>query len=424
MVSKRIDIENLAVGMYVVGLDKSWLLSPFLFHRRYIKHRDEITLLKQYGIRQVTIDPTRGHDVAQPESATPKTVEVSPDMRQPSDDIGQESASRCEAEVPQTDVPGTSALDVSQAVFVEAMVTVQGIFEGVKTGGRIDNEATRKVVRSLLDNILHRRDALMNLIRTRQFDWDRYTHAISVCVFSLIVGQYHGFDSQQLECLGIGALLHDVGEMRLPRNLLHKSGVYTLQERRLMQEHPRLGVAILSQSADTPQEALRIVAEHHEHCDGSGYPARLRRPDIGPLSQIVGIAEVYEGMLSCRRGRPGLLPEQAIKRLYQCGLQGQFDLSWVELTIRCLGIYPVGSLVELNTGEVGIVTAVNPVNALRPTVTIILDSTRRPYPMARVLQFLESEPHEPQRAILRALDPVEEKLDITAYLQKPMESTS
>ena len=263
----------------------------------------------------------------------------------------------------------------------EAITAVQSIFEGVKTGTPISSAVVQETVQTLIAQILHRHDALLSLIHIRQYDTNLFAHAVDICVFALVVGKYQGFDKQRLEHLGIGALLHDVGYLRLPRNLLRKQGVYTTQERRLMQQHPRLGVMILAQTDTLHEDVQRIVLEHHERVDGGGYPARLRSLEMSPLSEIVGIVDTYDALLSVREDRPPLPPHQAMQELYKYGLQGQHDRRLVERVIQCLGIYPAGSLVELNTGERGIVTAVNPENVLRPCVKILWDASQQLYPV-------------------------------------------
>jgi putative nucleotidyltransferase with HDIG domain len=323
---------------------------------------------------------------------------------------------------PPADLPehGSLAQDlvVARAVRDEAMTTVASIFEGVRTGTPIPGAAVKHVVGTLIDSLLRRHDALMSLIHTRRFEANLFQHAINVCVLALVIGERQRLDRQQLESLGIGALLHDVGELRLPQNLLRKSGVYTEAERRLMQQHPRLGAVILAQSDDIPEVARRIVAEHHERLDGSGYPLGLQGNDICPLSQIVGIADVYDAMFSTRGWRPPLSPVQAVKELYQYGHTGQFDLGLVETAIRCLGIYPVGSVVELSTGERGVVVGVNPADALRPVVQVIWDAARQPYPTPLVVHLSAAGTETPARTIRRVLDAAKEQLDVASYLEE------
>jgi HD-GYP domain-containing protein (c-di-GMP phosphodiesterase class II) len=406
LATKQIPIEALAVGMYVVALDRPWPEHGELSKKHRIECLEDIGFFKVRGIRWVTIDPTLGTDIAGDTTAPDVHARAGVQEHTPASQIeASQNLGNLERE-----------LVLARTVQTEAMAAMESIFEGVKTGAPIDSAAVKQTVYTLLNDTLRSHDPLIGLIHMRQYDANLFAHAVHVCVFALIVGRSQGFSKPQLEYLGVGALLHDLGKLRLPRNLLRKQGVYTAQERRLIQRHPQLGVAILVQSHDIHEESRRIVLEHHERYNGSGYPAGLKELEISPLSEIVAIADMYDAMLSSREGRPPLPPAQAIQELYKYGLQGQCDRRWVERVIRCLGIYPVGSLVELNTGERGIVVQVHPADALRPAVKIVWDSAQQPY--ARPLFVDLAAPHAevPARTILRALDPSKENLQVTTYL--------
>lgn len=409
MFMKQIPVDALTVGMYVVALDRPWSELAGLTIKHRIDCPEDIAQLKQHGVLRVTIDSS----LSLPSPASPPT-------HSPADF----SVSFQPAPPPTgPNKPGVLAVGMlekelakARTVRTEAMTAVQSIFEGVKTGVPISNSAVKETVQTLIVQIIHGHDALLCLSHIRQYDTNLFAHAVDVGVFALVVGKYQGFDKVRLEQLGIGALLHDLGYLRLPRNLLRKQGVYSAQERRLMQQHPRLGVAILAQAGDIHPEVQRIVLEHHERIDGSGYPAGLRSLAISPMSEIVGVVDAYEAMLSCREGRPPLLPTQAIKELYKYGMQGHYDRRWVERIIQCLGVYPVGSLVELSTGERGIVTKVNPDDTLKPSVKIIWDALQQPYPTPFIVNLATPEAREPERRILRALDPHQEHVDVATHL--------
>jgi HD-GYP domain-containing protein (c-di-GMP phosphodiesterase class II) len=391
MTVKKIPIDALSVGMYVVELDRPWPKCAHIINKHRIETQADIVLLKEYDVRHVTIDPTLGSDVTE----KPMEKTTSRELH----NLAQELA-------------------LARKTRTEAMTALQGIFEGVKTGAPIKSTEVKHTVRDLMDTILRRHEPLVSLIHMQRYHAELFARAVNVCAFALVIGKFQGYDKAKLERLGIGALLHDVGELRLPRNLLQKQGTFTEQERRLIQQHPRLGAAILAQTDGVHEESRRIVLEHHERIDGTGYPSGLRGLEISPLSEIVGIVDLYDAMLSSREGRPPLPPVEAIKQLYQYSLKGVIDRLWAERVILCLGIYPVGSLVELSTGERGIVTAANPVDALRPTVMVIWAPSRQSYPKPMIVDLAAPQEHEPERTILRALDPAKENVDIAVYLEE------
>jgi HD-GYP domain-containing protein (c-di-GMP phosphodiesterase class II) len=401
--TKQISIDDLVVGMYLVGLDQPWLQSPFLLHRRRIGHQEEIARLKAYGIRQVTIDPTRGLDLVETQA---RTAEGKSEPER--DSIPHHTCDR-------PLVSPMSNLALARAVHSEATTAVQSLFEGAKTGAPLQSAVAQEVVHRLMDTVLSQPDVLAGLIHMRQFEVNLYAHVINVCVFALMLGTMQGLDQAGLVCLGMGALLHDLGQVYLPQNLVRKPGIYTAQEHRLMQAHPYLGATLLSRTPHMPEDACRIVAEHHERLDGSGYPQGLRGAGLSPLSQIVAIADVYETMLGSRAGRPPLLPAQAVKELYQQGRAQQFDMGLVEKMVRCLGIYPVGSLIELNTGERGMVMAVNRQKALQPVVRILWDQAHQRYATPVTVDLAVPDSEAPLRTICEALDPTAEGYDIATY---------
>jgi HD-GYP domain-containing protein (c-di-GMP phosphodiesterase class II) len=402
MATKQIPVDALSPGMYVVGLDRPWHDSITLIPQR-IEGPAIILKLKEYGVRYVTIDPTLGKDVNTTEGDALPTP--------------QKERLRSGGQRVQKFAGLEEDLGRAQMVRTEAMTMVESIFEGVKTGAPINSVTVKRTVTTLMDIILHNYDPFLSVLHMRQYDANLFVHAVNVCAFALIIGKSQGFDKPRLECLGVGALLHDVGKLRLPRNLFRKQGAYTPQERQLIQQHPLLGATILAEAQDIREESRRIVLEHHERIDGSGYPAGRHGLEISPLSEIVSIVDIYDAMLSGREGRPVLPPTQAIRELYKYGLKGHCDRGWIERTIRCLGIYPIGSLVELSTGERGVVVQVNPLDALRPTVKIVWNPTGQAYPVPVMLDLSMPRTLEQEQTIVRALDPIKEHVNIAPYLE-------
>lgn len=395
MLVKKIPIDSLSIGMYVVSLNIEWPNEGLYKHQHLIECNDQIDFFKTIGVQYVIIDPSLGKDMVMKEAT---------------------------GSIANTE-PLTDDLSAARMVRSEAITTLQSVFEGIKTGSCIDNEAVKKTVASLLNILLYQHETMLSLIHMQGHNGDMFAHAVNVCAFSLIVGKSQGYAIHQLEKLGGGALLHDIGELRLPRNLLSKRGIYDEPERRLVQQHPLLGVNILSESDGIHEDSLRIVGEHHERIDGSGYPAGLIGANISPFSEIVGIVDLYDAMLSSREGRPPLLPAQAIKELYRISLAGSVDRYWTQCIIRCLGIYPVGSVVELDTGEVAIVIATNANEALRPTVRIIYDAVHEigPTPPCDI-DLADDSRQTTERVIVRVLDPGQLDIDVQGYLDKVVET--
>ena len=406
---KRIPLKQLKPGMYLVGVDKSWLDTPFFINKRRIKGGEEIALLKQYGINEVVIDTKRGDDV---KIAPPATIP------EPPPDIPQDTSPTLPDE--PHDIPSLAnelpELPKAKEVRTEAVKKVEAIFESTKSGAPVDTQAAKSVVTDLLDSILRCSDASLILLQAQQFDDHLFTHEVDVCTTSLVVAKEQELDESQFIPLGMGALLHDVGKMYLPRNLYLKRDFYTDHEEKLMQAHSRLGAAVLAKTGNIPEEVQRIVAEHHELINGTGYPAGLKEGQISLLSQIVAINDAYHNILRGHVGQPRPSPTQALRELYRRGVEGHFDQMWVEGTIRSLGIYPVGTLVELNTGEVGVVISTNREEQLKPTVRLILKSEQEPYDPPFVVNLFTPPSGAPERVIEQAADPAKWNINVTQYL--------
>ncbi len=407
---KRIPLAQLQRGMYVVELDQPWLKTPFISHSRHIKNGDEIELLAKHGIREVVIDLERSVD-----AETPKPPPAPEPIVEENGSIPESTAAtRARLRDERILRPLNHELSVARGIHKEALAAAQSVFDGVGRGSRLNSPAAKQTVTDLLGSVTRSPEAHLLLIQMRRFQNDLFTHAVNVCVLSLVVGTLEGFAKEVYE-LGLGALLHDIGQVRLPRNLLRKNDSFTDQERRLVEQHPALGAAVLEQEESVPTAARRIVMEHHERLNGTGYPQKLGGENISPLSQIVAITDAYDAMII---GRNGILrrPIDVLRQLYLDANAGAFSRDLIEKVIRSLGVYPVGSLVELNTGERGIVLAANRSDTLRPTIRLILSRDGLPLLRGPILSLAEEKSVAIGRQIVRTLDPGKERIDIMSHL--------
>ena len=303
---KNISIDQLRPGMYIVGIDQSWFKTPFLRHKRTIRDEDEITILRDCNIRQVSIDVDKGEDVARaapPEDTRTRTVD--------------------------------EELPIARAVREEASHAIQAIFEGILTGEPIPSLTTKHIVDTLIESIARCPQASL-ILTMQQHDARLHAHSIDTCVLSLIVGTAKGYLVDQLEVLGLAALLHDVGLMRIPRNIVRKQDPLISREIQIFQTHPRLSEAVLRESPDLDPDIVISVGQHHERINGSGYPNGESSPV--PLAQIVSICDTYSELLSGQYGETPYTPPLALRRLVSLGAEGHFDPVLVELALKAWGI--------------------------------------------------------------------------------------
>jgi HD-GYP domain-containing protein (c-di-GMP phosphodiesterase class II) len=254
------------------------------------------------------------------------------------------------------------------------------------------------------------------LQQMRRYDRSLASHAIDTSILSLIFASEYRLPKEEMEQIGMGALLHDAGYVRLPRNLYRAKRQLTAHETDLLHQHPALGHALLAGAKDLPDLVRRIVLEHHERIDGSGYPSRHDGSSLSVAGQLVGLVDTYESLVTFRAGHVPLSPFQAIRQLFMLAEKRTFDKSLVEVAIKCLGVYPIGSVVKLNTGERAVVVGVHPEHRLKPTLKVIMGPRGEFYSAPQIVNLADSGEAEPKRTILTALDPAAEQINVAMYL--------
>ncbi|MFN3680663.1 MAG: HD-GYP domain-containing protein [Nitrospira sp.] len=402
---KQISIDELTPGMYVVGVDVPWYRTPFLIHRRLIEDPTTINIMRQCGIRTVTIDLEKGKDTTTQEPADPR-----------------KPATVMEAAPAQDSPPFCSPLDEARSaheLYAAAEEAIDRMFDHLRHGGPSSSLIAKATVTNVMRHLLTDHDDLMTqlaLRKIKRFDQSLAAHSLDTCVLALAVAIECGLDHIAQLHLGTGALLHDAGYVRLPRNLVRKryEDGCTESERMLLRQHPSLGLTVLAEWSDIPDEVTSIIRHHHERLNGSGFPNGVSCAALSRLAQIVGIVDWYDGMVSRRGGRPAMLPNDAICQLFLSAKEGWFDPTLVETTIRVLGIYPIGSLVLLNTGEQAIVTGLNPQAQLKPKVLIIKGPRGEAYVKPQWVDL--ATPRQAAHTIVRVLDPTHEFVNIALYL--------
>lgn len=414
--TKRIPIDQLKVGMFITGMDQPWYRTPFLLHKWLLTNSDDIDQLKRFGIREVTIDPEQGLDAQGP---VPLPTGEPPPPVEPPAASGEQEVSEADSH----DQPD----GVAAAAHREAQASMERVFRELEAGQPPKIVVLKPIVSKLITQIMAQPEAMMLQIcldKMRRIDPTLSSHGLDVCVLALIVAVEHGCEEADREAIGIGALLHDIGYVRLPRNLYRKSTALTEQEKALMQQHPQLAATVLSQGDPLPEAVCRIIAQHHECQDGSGFPKRLKNGAISWPAQLVGLVDTYDDLVGARHGQPPLLPHDAIRQLYLLGEKGRFDKMLVEVTIRALGVYPLGSLLRLNTSECAVVVGLNHQDRLHPRIRIISSPAGDPMEEAIEVDLGNTAAGQPPRTILRALDPKKEHVDLPRYLETALGALS
>lgn len=418
MATKRIAIEQLVPGMFITEMDVPWYRTPFLSHKRLIKDLQTIELMKVHGIRMVTIDTSKGTDLPSGPPANTSSVADQPSPN-PHAPTAPSQKTNHTVETQETQPEDHSVT----LIYAQAQEAVERIFEDLERGIPPSPEDTKTIVSNVLAQVLTNPAAMTTQIaiqKMKQFDRSLTTHALDTCILSLVVAIESGADHQTQEQVGMGALLHDAGYVRLPRNLVRKREECSGADKTLLEQHCKLGVALLSELPGMHEDVLRIVREHHERADASGFPAGLGHETTSRLAQIVGIVDFYDGMISRRGTRPAMIPHDAVRQLFLAGERGHFEKSLVELMIRSIGVYPVGSLVRLTTGEQAVVVGVNPQQRLKPLVKITTDPQGGSYATPLEVDLSTPSPDHTVRTVLRVLDPAKERVNIGIHLDQTL----
>ncbi len=304
--------------------------------------------------------------------------------------------------------------------FFKTLSVAQEMMETGRTGRSINTVKSKRAIQFLIDQLIKNETNLMSLTAIKNFDEYTFAHSVNVCILSVSLGARLGLSKRKLSELGFAALFHDVGKVKLPLEILTKPGELNEEEWKEVRKHPVYGVKTLlsKRSLDRFSTRAMVVAfEHHLKLDLSGYPRLSFKKDVNLYTRIVTIADVYDSMTSGRvYAKIPLTPDEALRRMLE--KEGKaFDPVLLKVFINMLGIYPVGSLVILDTGEVGVVMEANPTELARPEVAIIADKTGKKDKVETVdLAKIDEKTGKYKRTILKTFDPRQYKLDIARYI--------
>ncbi len=289
------------------------------------------------------------------------------------DELGIASVYIREQYVPETVEPEDV---IPEKVRLETIEMVKASFINLHDHLKLDINRVASIVNSIIDELLASDDILVQLTDIRAFDDYLFAHSVNVCVLSIMTGITLHFDKARLTELGVGALLHDIGKTKIDSEILNKPDDLSRQEFDEIKRHTNYGFEMLRNYADLSLLSAHIAFQHHERWDGQGYPRGLRGESIHEYARIVAVADVYDALLADRPYRPSYTVNQALTILER--MSGVYlDPNFVTALVSNIAIYPVGSLVEISTGYIGIVMEVNKVVPTRPVIRIIVDNTGR-----------------------------------------------
>jgi HD-GYP domain-containing protein (c-di-GMP phosphodiesterase class II) len=385
----KVSVSELRIGMYVAELDIPWLESNFAmqgFEIRTQRQLDKIRQLCRYvyieqeekAERTSLIDGSPRHrslwrgmlkHFSRP--AAKKPLPVVHNLHAPFT-----SGWISEQRPPKRTATFSEEFACADTLHKEADLVVKSIMRDIYNGKTIDAKLAKEVVENYVGSILRTPDTLLLLAQLKNRDQYAVQHSMNVCIFAVAFGRYLNLPVDQLNELGLSGLMHDMGKIKVPAEILHKPGKLDPEEMHIMRKHATWGRQILMETPGMPKIAIEVAHSHHEHCDGKGYPRKLTKSQISPFARIVAIADTYDAITSNRVHQDGCSHLDALRLLID-ETRGHLDHSLVVGFIECLGIYPPGCLVLLGTGEIGIVTEINPEQKLRPKIIVVRDENKQ-----------------------------------------------
>lgn len=414
----KLAIGDLDIGMYVSALDRPWLGTPFLTQGFFIESREDITRLRKY-CEFVYIDRHRSRQASY-------TVRQLPVERDEATSTTKKAVDR--PRIPMTSIFAGRELKPyaddsgweeehprAQRALNTLIEDIDDIFEHVSDGEKLNVIKLRKSVEPMVDSISRNPDACLWVSRLKQHDQYTYQHSLSAAMWSVSLGRQLGLPRHDLRSLAMGCMLMDVGKLRVDAQLLQANRDLTTKEVAEVAAHVGHGMDILEECGIMNKDVVDMVAHHHERYDGSGYPQGLKRDAIPPFARIAGIVDTYDAITSHRSYAPAVSPTEAIKLLYNTR-DTDFQAELVEAFIQAIGIYPAGTLVELSSGEVGVVVAEYRTRRLRPKVMVLLDENKNKLAKSRIidLQALTTSPDAPLLSIRKSLEPDAYGIDLAS----------
>ncbi len=419
----RISVLKLQLGQFVCELDRPWLDTPFLMQGFVVETQQQIELLLEH-CEYVTLDLARSNGgIAQWTALlaeTKKAQQSAKTKRNPQIEQSLSSEQKNErlnilrelrrlfSAWRQQNTGGTSSIerkeeanivlyDDTAAVEQEikaanhshqsAQKFILSLMESVRQDLQPKVEEVNEVVSDLVSSIIRNPNALLWLTQLKDRDQYTYAHSIDSAVYMLAFGRHLGYPREELQKLGMAGLMLDVGKMKLPRELLTRTGRYTPGEFMLMKTHVNHSLDILGQMDGIPIDVFDMVARHHERYDGSGYPLGLKAERIGIFGSMSGIVDCFTALTSDRSYSNAKSAHEALQLMYKWS-ERYFHPALIEQFSQCVGIFHVGTLVELSTGEVGIVIGQNRVRRLKPKLLIILGPDKHPYARPHTLDLI------------------------------------